>query len=79
MKKTLTAILLGILEKSGAWFYYEGDRLGQGKDNVRKYIESEPEFMAKLEEQVREKMQSQPIDEDAMMSDDDFEISDFED
>ena len=73
------AIVLGIIEKSGAWFYYDGDRLGQGKDNVRKYIESEPEFMAKLEAQVREKMQNQPIDDDATLSDDDFEITDFED
>ena len=40
------AIQLEIIEKSGAWFYYDGDRLGQGKDNVRRFIESDPEFMA---------------------------------
>ena len=72
------AINLDIIEKSGAWFYYEGDRLGQGKDNVRKFIESDKEFMDKLEALVREKVQSGEADEDAALSGDDFEISDFD-
>ena len=73
------AIQLDIIEKSGAWFYYDGERLGQGKDNVRKYIESDKEFMDKLESLVREKMQSGALDEDAALGeDDDFEIKDFE-
>ncbi|MBO7196778.1 MAG: recombinase RecA, partial [Clostridia bacterium] len=38
------AIQLGIVEKSGAWFYYNGERLGQGKDNVRRLIESDKEL-----------------------------------
>ena len=57
------AIQLEIIEKSGAWFYYEGDRLGQGKDNVRKYIESDKEFMAELEEKIREKVKALGSDE----------------
>ena len=68
------AIQLEIIEKSGAWFYYDGDRLGQGKENVRKFIESDKEFMDKLEALVREKVQSGAMDED-----DDFEIKDFDD
>ena len=72
------AITLGIIEKSGAWFYYEGDRLGQGKDNVRKFIESDKEFMDKLEGLIREKVKTQPLDEDSLGSDDDFEIKDFD-
>ena len=73
------SINLGIVEKSGAWFYFEGERLGQGKDNVRKFIESDPEFMDKLEKLVREKVSSGEMDEDAALSDDDeFEIKDFE-
>ena len=72
------AIQLEIIEKSGAWFYYDGDRLGQGKDNVRKFIESDPEFMAKLEGMIREKVQNQSFSEDEMnASDEDFEIKDF--
>ena len=74
------AIQLEIIEKSGAWFYYDGDRLGQGKDNVRKFIESDPEFMAKLEGMIREKVQNQSFTEDELnATDEDFEIKDFAD
>ena len=74
------AIQLEIIEKSGAWFYYDGDRLGQGKDNVRKFIESDPEFMNKLEMLVREKVQSSGFGEEAIGEDDeDFDIKDFDD
>ncbi len=71
------AIQLEIIEKSGAWFYYEGDRLGQGKDNVRKFIESDKEFMDKLEAQIREKVKNRGADVD-VSDPDDFEISDFD-
>ena len=73
------AIQLEIIEKSGAWFYYDGDRLGQGKDNVRKLIESDKELMDKLETLVREKVKNGARDDDAVLSDDDdFEIKDFD-
>ena len=74
------AIQLEIVEKSGAWFYYNGERLGQGKDNVRKLIESDKELMDKLETLVREKVMSLGNnDESNSMTDDDFEIKDFDD
>ena len=72
------AIQLEIIEKSGAWFYYDGDRLGQGKENVRKLIESDKELMDKLEALVREKVQSADSPEEAFGGDDDFEIKDFD-
>ena len=73
------AIQLEILEKSGAWFYYEGDRLGQGKDNVRKYLETDSELMAKIESQVREKVANLGQDDELIeASDDDFELKDFD-
>ncbi len=72
------AITLEIIEKSGAWFYYEGDRLGQGKDNVRKYLETDHELMDKIEAQVREKVMSLGSDAELVASDDDFEIKDFD-
>ena len=71
------AIQLGIIEKSGAWFYYEGDRLGQGKENVRKFIESDKEFMDKLEVQIRERVSKMGAD-NAEAVEDDFEIDDFD-
>lgn len=72
------AIQLEIVEKSGAWFYYEGERLGQGKENVRKLIESDKELMDKLEGLVREKVASADFDSDGALPDDDFEINDFD-
>ena len=71
------SIQLGIVEKSGAWFYYNGDRLGQGKDNVRKLIESDLELMSTLENLVKEKVKNSEGDEN-MLSDEDFEINDFD-
>ena len=76
------AIQLDIIEKSGAWFYYDGDRLGQGKENVRKLIESNAELMDKLEALVREKAKSALLDEDGSLEgdeEDDFELEDFGD
>ena len=72
------AIQLEIIEKSGAWFYYEGERLGQGKDNVRKLIESDKEFMDKLESLVREKVKNLADGEVESSGDDEFEINDFD-
>jgi len=54
------AVSLNIIQKSGAWFSYEGERLGQGRDNVRKYMQENPEFTKDIEELVREKMISKP-------------------
>jgi recombination protein RecA len=47
------AINSDIIKKSGSWFSYNGERIGQGKDNVRKLIEGNPELMAEIEEKVR--------------------------
>jgi recombination protein RecA len=33
----------GVIEKSGAWYSYDGNRIGQGKDNVRNFLKREPE------------------------------------
>ena len=73
------ALKLEIIEKRGAWFYYEGDRLGQGKDNVRKLIESDAELMQKLEGLIRERVASLGEDSADTLTDDDFEIKDFDD
>ena len=72
------AINLEIVEKSGAWFYFNGERLGQGKDNVRKLIESDKEFMDKLEALIREKVAGMTSYGEEMVSDEDFEIADFD-
>jgi recombination protein RecA len=40
---------MNIVEKSGSWFSYEGERIGQGRENARAYLEARPELMEKLE------------------------------
>jgi len=42
-----------IVEKSGAWFSYGKDRIGQGKDNVRQYLKEHPETAAEIEQKIR--------------------------
>ncbi len=46
------AIQLDVIQKSGSWFYYHEDRLGQGRDNVRDYLQNHPDFSAEIEAQV---------------------------
>lgn len=46
---------LDIIEKSGSWFSYNGDRIGQGKENVRRYLEMHPEVMEEISEKIRKK------------------------
>ena len=76
------ALQLEVIDKSGAWFYYNQDRLGQGKDNVKKLLETDKELMAEIEALVREKAKTALLDEDAIGAaeneDDDFEIEDFD-
>jgi recombination protein RecA len=43
---------LGIIEKSGAWFSYGSDRIGQGRENAKSYLEQHPQLMDKLEVQI---------------------------
>jgi len=45
-----------IIEKSGAWYSYNGERIGQGKDNVRIYLKENPKIAQEIEARVREKM-----------------------
>jgi recombination protein RecA len=44
----------GIVEKSGAWYGYKKDRIGQGKDNAREYLKEHPELAIEIEARVRE-------------------------
>jgi recombination protein RecA len=45
----------GIIEKSGAWYTYKKDRIGQGKDNAREYLREHADLAAEIEARVREK------------------------
>ncbi len=52
------AVKTEIVRKSGAWFYYGEERLGQGRDNVKEYIRENPEFCDELEAKVRENIKN---------------------
>ena len=46
-------LALDVIQKSGSWFSYNGERLGQGKDNVRKLLESDAALFAEIDEKIR--------------------------
>lgn len=67
------AITLEIVKKSGSWFSYNGERIGQGKENVRKMIENNTELMKEIEEKVRAMSEQAPL-----TAGDEFEVDDEE-
>ena len=78
------AIMMDIIKKSGSWFSYDGNRLAQGKDNVKRLLEDNPEFAAEIEAKVRElSMGGSVLNEEDFELDgddeDDFDIRTIED
>ena len=68
--------MMDIIKKSGSWFSYNGDRIGQGKENVRKMLEGNPELLAEIEEKVRAQMDDSPLPNN---SEEEFEVDDGDD
>lgn len=54
------AVDQGLIQKSGAWFAYNGEKIGQGKENAKKYLLFNPEVMKELETKLKEKLLSNP-------------------
>ena len=50
------AVLHNIVEKSGAWYSYDGERIGQGRENVRTFLKDNKDVFVKLDAQVRQKL-----------------------
>jgi recombination protein RecA len=50
------AVEWGIVEKAGSWFAYEGNRIGQGRDNARAFLKSTPELREEIEQAIRAKL-----------------------
>ncbi len=48
------AVDLGVVKKSGAWYTYEGEQLGQGRENAKQFLRSTPEMLVELDQRVRE-------------------------
>ncbi|GHU26895.1 protein RecA [Bacilli bacterium] len=49
-----------VLEKSGSWYSYNSERLGQGKDNVKEYLKANPKICQEIERKIKEKLASSP-------------------
>jgi len=60
-------VQLGLVEKSGAWYSYQGNKIGQGKANAAKYLEDNAEVGNAIEKIIRDKLlvQSGPVKADA--------------
>ena len=54
------ALQYGLLEKSGSWFSYKGERIGQGKETIKNMIESDKDFADELVRSIREKVNQDP-------------------
>ena len=75
------AISLDIIKKSGSWFSYNGERIGQGKDNVRKFIEGNPAILSELDAKIRaqkDDIESTVEEFELDDEDDDFDIRTLE-
>ena len=66
------AIDFGVVEKAGSWFSYNGERIGQGRDKVREYMESNPDKKEEIEEKV--KQMARENTSYGMMEDDDSDV-----
>jgi len=58
-------VQLGLIEKSGAWYSYQGSKIGQGKGNAAKFLEDNPEIKGAVDKAIREKLLSQPTNQKA--------------
>ena len=68
------AVNLDIIEKSGAWFSYKGEKVGQGRENVKKYLKENPKVLVEVEQKIRDnysKAFEQALDEKATEDSDD--------
>ena len=75
---------MNIIVRKGAWYSYQGDNIGQGRDNTIKYMEDKPEFAQDIEKQIREKLSAgvavsatKVVPEEIESEDDDTAPEDF--
>ena len=74
-------INLGLIDKSGSWFGYNGNRIGQGRENAKKYLEDNPEIMQEVEDKIRKNFDEafeQSLGEEVLDEEQDIEPNDDE-
>lgn len=70
------AVNLDIIQKAGSWFSYNGERVGQGRENVKKYLKENPDILEEVEQKVRDNFQKafeQSLGEELPSADDEDE------
>ncbi len=61
---------LGLVKKSGAWYTYDGEQLGQGRENAKTFLAENPEIMVEISERIRTQVGIGVVDEDEVAADD---------
>ena len=54
-----------IIQKSGSWFSYNGEKIGQGKENTKQFLESNPDLFAEIDAKVRAALFPAPAPKEA--------------
>jgi recombination protein RecA len=67
-------VKLGLVDKSGAWYAYQGSKIGQGKSNACKYLEENPAITQEIEKQIRDQL----IGEVTPVAEEDFGVDSFD-
>jgi len=52
---------LGLVKKSGAWYTYDGEQLGQGRENAKAFLVENPEIMVEVSERIRQQVAPAPV------------------
>ena len=58
------AVDMGIIDKAGSWYSYDGERLGQGRERIKTYLEENPDVLQEVENKIRQQLQSIQSQED---------------
>ena len=64
---------LDLIEKSGSWYAYKGEKIGQGKDNVREYLKENPEISKEIEDAIRNNSVLTKAEEDTVEADEEID------
>jgi len=59
----------GLVEKSGAWYSYDGERIGQGRENAKSYLKENPSIAEKIENNIRSQKQKETTKDDEINQD----------
>ena len=65
----------GIVKKSGAWYTYEGEQLGQGRENAKQFLTENPEVMVEIDGRIRSQLGMTDSPTDDQTSDDENEVA----